>query len=143
MKKKYLVILFIIGLILINWLLIFNSKNLNIYSFSNKGPLPDVWNVTYPISGTLSPGQQNNYGPYTSATYVTITVNWTPSDQGLIIGLLCANTGGYELRYFRNGYASTSWNLNYNYYYIIIILNPSYSNTKTINYNGTIIISYQ
>lgn len=103
--------------------MIFNSGNCNVYSFPNKGPQPDVWNITYPISGTLLIGQGRNYGPYTSAIYAYISVNWAPTDQTLSVILM---------------------NLDTNIRYSIIVSNPALSgNSKNINYIGTITISYQ
>jgi len=94
------------------------------------------------ISGTLEPGTGiEYYFTYTFAHTIGVYVTWSPSDQILGIGIYYPRINWGYVRWETDGQAHEtfigggSW--EYSEYYILILSHPS--NTKAIQYSGTII----
>ena len=141
MIKKLIVALMVLGVIWISGVMGTNSFNgSSVYAESK--PEPKVWNVNYPVSGTLNPGESDRYGPYTSAVSLAVSVTWTPQDQSLSIMLYCVETGSQSLKIFYGGSGYVSWSLDYNKTYYVYVASPALSNTKTLRYSGVITVTF-
>ena len=103
---------------------------------------PTLIRVDIPISGTLSPGYGDMYGPFTGAYAICVTVSWTPTDQDLGVIIFDYVTGEGYLWIFTRGSGFTGcvtvWDWQQPY---VVVFSPEY-NTKVITYTGTITIYY-
>lgn len=98
---------------------------------------PRIIREDIPISGSLTPGTFRDYGPYSSAVAIAVSVTWAPGDQTLGIAIADAGTGEGYGYWYTGGSAwvqfSTDWTRSY---YIFILSHKD--NTKTITYSGRI-----
>ncbi len=109
-----------------------NEGSMKIYVVEVK-----VIRVEKPVSGTLSPGAYDAYGPFSSTEHIFVDVTWTPTNQRLGIVLVDVEAGiGYGY-WYEEGEAHASFDTFwYRTYYIVII--ASQYNTEDLTYEGTI-----
>jgi|GEM_PF-3941959 len=104
---------------------------------------PQVWNTSFPISGSLEPNYLHAYGPYSGYLYLTISINWSPSNQVLDVGFKYLDSPNFYYSRLSNGSGTAGFSLDPSRSFQVMIYNPSPPNNQTINYSGTVTMFFQ
>ncbi|MGB9553440.1 MAG: hypothetical protein ACPL7L_03595 [bacterium] len=104
---------------------------------------PKVWNTSFPISGFLEPNYLYAYGPYSGYLYLTISINWSPSNPVLDVGFKYLDSPNFYYSRLSNGSGTAGFSLDPSRSFQVMIYNPSPPNNQTINYSGTVTLFFQ
>ncbi len=100
---------------------------------------PDIWHIDVPISGAnLQPGYGDPYGPYSGYIYVSIYVNWSPSNEPLDVGIQYTDSSTITAHRLTGGSGSTGFNVDASKPFHVVIINPPANSADISSYQGTI-----
>ncbi|MGB9875780.1 MAG: hypothetical protein ACPLOU_06585 [bacterium] len=119
------------------------ALEIKVVKYSLAAVEPQVWQTSFPISGSLALNYIAAYGPYSGYIYLTISMNWTSSNQVLDVGFKYLDSPNFYYSRLSNGSGTAGFSLDPSRSFEIMIYNPSPPNDQTVNYSGTVILFFQ
>lgn len=104
---------------------------------------PQVWNTSFPLTGSLGPSYLYASSPYSGYLYLTISISWSPAKQVLDVGFKYSDSPNFYYSRLTNGSGTAGFSLDPSRSFQVLIYNPSPPNNQTITYSGTVTLFFQ
>lgn len=117
------------------------ETTIKVVKYSPATVKPQVWNLSFLISGSLEPNTIFIRGPYSGYLYLVISVNWAPSNQVLYVGFKYLDSPNLYLSWLSNGSGTAGFSLDFSRSFQTLVYNPS-PNSQPVNYEGTVTLFF-